>query len=584
MTLAKEQVEFQKAINGDITPFVDLPVVSQLQELPLNGLTWENFEILCCRLVIEEPNIQGTPYRYGIQGNTQLGIDIVSNIQNGDKQERWCYQCKRYKEFNISHLKSAISSLEYDAVHYVICISTRATAEMRDEVENHPTKSIEIWDAQDISTKLKPKGNIVEDFFGEEWKKRFCVVGGIKSATGRIAGRVFDHLGHPVYEADIKVVLNGVTHNSAKSNLDGTFHIDVFAQNSILGIIAEKMTGTEKLRVAKQIGWQEVTQTELHLIVREEKVITGRIVECGTDNNIDDATVLVTFLDEIIAYQKSSDGSFRFGVPAQDSSETYNLKLTSLGFIESNVELDSSQRSFSFGLVRHCIQPTLEKILTITICDGLRLELMFIEQGEYYKGDPQSPTKVYLPSYYISRFPITCIQYSFYAQHEKITQLPLGWKNYHPPENTGKLPISGISWLEAKAFTNWLCAMANCGFDLPNEEEWEKAARGREDIRPFPWGDDATNLIERCNSVDNGIGRVMPCDFFPAGRSPFGVWDMSGNVWEWTSTEASSGRYYLKGGSYNEQYEELQCHSRIDAKHENKRPFYGFRVAMKGVE
>ena len=98
--------------------------------------------------------------------------------------------------------------------------------------------------------------------------------------------------------------------------------------------------------------------------------------------------------------------------------------------------------------------------------------------------------------------------------------------------NGEKQPVVGVSWYEAVAFCNWLGEKYSRGFRLPTEAEWEKAARGADDARVYPWGD--RYEINRANTAELGVGRTSPADSFPRGASPFGVLDMSGNVFEWT--------------------------------------------------
>ena len=106
-------------------------------------------------------------------------------------------------------------------------------------------------------------------------------------------------------------------------------------------------------------------------------------------------------------------------------------------------------------------------------------------------------------------------------------------------------PLRGVTWADAVAYCRWLTTSTSRIYRLPDEREWEKAARGTKG-RHWPWGDaeDPT----RANTRESGLRRTSPVGAYAAGASPEGVCDLIGNVREWTNTWAD-GRV-LRGGSY----------------------------------
>lgn len=94
-------------------------------------------------------------------------------------------------------------------------------------------------------------------------------------------------------------------------------------------------------------------------------------------------------------------------------------------------------------------------------------------------------------------------------------------------------PVVGICWHEARAYAAWLSAQSGLDFRLPREVEWEAAARGREGRR-YPYGPDFQAVLS--NTYESHIRKTTPVGVFPGGETPEGAADLSGNVWEWTST------------------------------------------------
>jgi iron(II)-dependent oxidoreductase len=110
---------------------------------------------------------------------------------------------------------------------------------------------------------------------------------------------------------------------------------------------------------------------------------------------------------------------------------------------------------------------------------------------------------------------------------------PKYWREGRPPKNKLNHPVTGVCWYEANAYAHWR------GKRLPSPAEWQWAAvwaggqTGSAAQRRFPWGDAFDP--QRCNIWNSGIGTTVPVDEYYSGCTPNGVYQLIGNVWEWTS-------------------------------------------------
>ena len=138
--------------------------------------------------------------------------------------------------------------------------------------------------------------------------------------------------------------------------------------------------------------------------------------------------------------------------------------------------------------------------------------------------------KVTVAPFFIDRTEVTNAQYQkfiFSSGH----RAPSNWKDGRFPPGEAAFPVVNVSWEDALAYAKWQDKR------LPTEAEWEFAARGTEG-RLYPWG--AEWQGQKANTREDGPGRVLPAGSFPKGASPYGVLDLSGNVWEWTASDLTS--------------------------------------------
>lgn len=162
----------------------------------------------------------------------------------------------------------------------------------------------------------------------------------------------------------------------------------------------------------------------------------------------------------------------------------------------------------------------------VTADDGS--EMVLVEAGAFVMGSgsgtaEESPPHVRrVGAFYIDRTEVTCLQYARYLQATS-TEPPTDWSGSTVPVGREAHPITNITWFDAMRYALW------AGKRLPTEAEWEKAARGA-DGRAFPWGD-ADDESRR----NKDSGKLRPVGQYPAGASPGGCLDMSGNAWEWTA-------------------------------------------------
>lgn len=152
---------------------------------------------------------------------------------------------------------------------------------------------------------------------------------------------------------------------------------------------------------------------------------------------------------------------------------------------------------------------------------GLTKELGFRDKKLYEDERPER--KVFLERFYIDKFEVTNKQYKVFIDAME-HRPPPHWKDNSFPEGMGEHPVVNTTWFDAYNYCKW------AGKRLPKEEEWEKAARGPLG-NSYPWGNSYEEKKANLNT-----GKTAPAGSYKSDRSYFGVYDMGGNVMEWTDT------------------------------------------------
>lgn len=223
-------------------------------------------------------------------------------------------------------------------------------------------------------------------------------------------------------------------------------------------------------------------------------------------------------------------------------------------------------------------------------------EMVNIPEGPFMmgskEGDPDEAPEhqVFLKAFYIDRKEVTQDEYARFA---KMTKRPLPKIEVFEDDQSKLLKpefaAMSVSWDDAMAYCKW------AGKRLPTEAEWEKAGRG-EGQRRYPWGDAFSNGRANVEGSEDGYRYLASPGSFEAGRSPYGLYDMTGNVAEWVADSYDESYYkkspyrdppgpengdlkVVRGGSWRETEHNARLSKRFAAKHWRTDITIGIRCA-----
>ncbi|MFQ5673578.1 MAG: formylglycine-generating enzyme family protein [Nitrospinales bacterium] len=185
--------------------------------------------------------------------------------------------------------------------------------------------------------------------------------------------------------------------------------------------------------------------------------------------------------------------------------------------------------------------------------------MAFVPAGEFIMGsndrwDDESPEHIASTgAFFIDIYEVTNRDYKKFVAATGHAP-PFHWPNGEIPKDKENHPVVYVNWFDATDYCAW------AGKRLPTEQEWEKAARGEEG-NIYPWGN-IWDVNKSNNPYKHSTG-TEPVGSYPEGKSPYGLYDMSGNVWEWVNSyyrphpgntiprpEYGQQNRVLKGGSW----------------------------------
>ena len=213
--------------------------------------------------------------------------------------------------------------------------------------------------------------------------------------------------------------------------------------------------------------------------------------------------------------------------------------------------------------------------------------MLFLEGGSFLMGNndvrEEAPEmEISVEPFWMDIYPVTVQQYQAFLDATGYPE-PRYWRD--PQYNGPNQPVVGVSWAEASAYAQW------AGKALPTEAQWEFAARGRED-RTYPWGDLPPDTT-RSNFGDY-LGMPSIVTMHDDGKTPDGIYDMAGNVLEWTAdpfvpynklfkdpdNAQSAPRRTVRGGCWASLSQELACSARKGLFPESQLNTVGFRCIL----
>jgi|CXWL01.1.fsa_nt_gi formylglycine-generating enzyme required for sulfatase activity len=325
-----------------------------------------------------------------------------------------------------------------------------------------------------------------------------------------------------------------------------------------------RITGTREARLSKMKVWQSLEEvTAWRLLENAKGLLAGGQAQS----------------DKIKQAEEDLDGAHELGLNNEQLA-LYQQLQAKIPRRRSPTSPDSLRAD---GLAEEALQTDPRKIPMALVPAGE------FTMGSTLRADEKPVRRVYLNAFSMDMYAVTVGQYAKYLETTGM-EAPPEWDIMNQPQHQ-KRPVVNISWSDAASYCKW------AGKRLPTEAEWEKAARGT-DGRLYPWGNEApTRLHANFGKKEWAYHMALvPVGMFELGKSPYGIHDMAGNVWEWVNDWYDHDYYkkspmknpqgpttgkskVVRGGNWLYLQESLRSSFRFNADPSGRQFGYGFRCA-----
>ncbi len=202
--------------------------------------------------------------------------------------------------------------------------------------------------------------------------------------------------------------------------------------------------------------------------------------------------------------------------------------------LANKLGLDDEQRALYHQLQEKIQYRDTQRHAKLSSAQPQDRSMAVVPAGAFIMGsttgdaDEQPVHRVNVDAFLMDKYQVSVGHYARFLE-DTFHDAPPDWSIMNRPQNQSR-PIANVQWVDADAYCRW------AGKRLPTEAEWEKAARGT-DGRTYPWGNELPTGLYATSGKEvwNSHAALTPVGTLEEGKSPYGLYDMAGNVWEWVS-------------------------------------------------